>query len=515
MIEVLRQPTNLPVEAAMTDPVRVRYAPSPTGIPHVGNIRTALFNWLFARNHGGSFIVRIEDTDRARLVEGATEAILESLRWLGIDWDEGPTGDGYDEKGGYGPYFQSNPARLERYSEAAQRLIGEDKAYACYCTPEELGEMRKAQQKRGEPPKYDGRHRDDAELRAKHEAEGRPKVVRFKSRQDGETAFNDLIRGEISFQNSLLDDFVILKSDGFPTYHLAHIVDDHAMEISHVLRADEWISSAPRHVMLHQALGWIPPAYAHLPIILGPDRSKLSKRHGATSVLEYRDQGFLPQTLMNFLALLGWSYDDQTEIFTREQLIEYFSLERVGKAGAIFNNEKLEWMNGVYIRGMDPAELTPLVAERLEQDLPDSVAGPLDQAYLSLVVPLIQDRLKLLSEARELTEFFVTDELAYETELLLQKNMDAGGTLYALEAAAERIAGLPDFEAATLETALRALAEELQIKTGQLFGTLRVACTGLKAAPPLFETMAVLGRERCMPRIAKAIERWKPRVAAS
>ena len=493
----------------MSDPVRVRYAPSPTGIPHVGNIRTALFNWLFARNRGGSFIVRIEDTDQARLVEGATEAILESLRWLGLDWDEGPTGDGRGERGDSGPYFQSDPVRLQRYRETAERLVEEGKAYACYCTPDELAAMRKEQQRRGQPPKYDGRYRYDAALRARHEAEGRPKVIRFASKTEGETVCADLLRGEVRFQNGLLDDFVLLKSDGFPTYHLAHVVDDRAMGITHVIRGDEWVSSAPRHVLLHKALGWQPPVYAHLPIILGPDRAKLSKRHGAASTLDYRDQGFLPESLMNFLALLGWSYDDKTEIFSREQLVEYFSFDRVGKAGSVFNIDKLQWMNGVYIREMAPERLTSLVAGRLASDLPE--AQPIDEAYLGRVVPLVQDRLKLLSEARELTEFFLVDTITPDPADLVQKKMDEAGTLRALEAAQARLDGLPGFEAPELETALRALAEELEVKTGQLFGTLRVACTGVKAAPPLFDTMAVLGRERCMSRIANAIALMRER----
>ena len=495
----------------MTDPVRVRYAPSPTGIPHVGNIRTALFNWLFARNCGGAFIVRIEDTDQARLVEGATEAILESLRWLGLDWDEGPTGDGHGERGDSGPYFQSDPARLERYRETAELLVGEGKAYACYCTPDELAAMRKEQQQQSLPPKYDGRHRHEAALRARHEAEGRPKVIRFASKTDGETVCDDLLRGEVRFRNELLDDFVLLKSDGFPTYHLAHVVDDRAMRITHVIRGDEWVSSAPRHVLLHEALGWQPPVYAHLPIILGPDRAKLSKRHGAASTLDYRDQGFLPEALMNFLALLGWSYDDKTEIFTREQLVEYFSFDRVGKAGSIFNIDKLQWMNGVYIREMAPERLTPLVADRLKHDLPEAL--PIDEAHLGRVVPLVQDRLKLLSEARELTGFFLVDEITYDPADLVQKKMDDAGTLRALEAAESRLDSLPGFDAPELEAALRALAEELEVKTGQLFGALRVACTGVKAAPPLFDTMAVLGRERCMTRIANAIAMMQARVA--
>ena len=472
----------MPRADAMTDPVRVRYAPSPTGIPHVGNIRTALFNWLFARNRGGAFIVRIEDTDQARLVEGATEAILESLRWLGLDWDEGPTGDGRGERGDSGPYFQSDPARLQRYRETAERLVEEGKAYACYCTPDELAAMRKEQQQRSLPPKYDGRHRHDAALRARHEAEGRPKVIRFASKTDGETVCDDLLRGEVRFRNELLDDFVLLKSDGFPTYHLAHVVDDRAMRITHVIRGDEWVSSAPRHVLLHEALEWQPPVYAHLPIILGPDRAKLSKRHGAASTLDYRDQGFLPEALMNFLALLGWSYDDKTEIFTREQLVEYFSFDRVGKAGSIFNIDKLQWMNGVYIREMAPERLTALVADRLERDLPEAL--PIDEAHLGRVVPLVQDRLKLLSEARELTGFFLVDEISYDPADLVQKKMDDAGTLRALEAAESRLDGLPGFDAPELETACGRWRRSLRSRRGSSSGRCASPAPGSRPRRP-------------------------------
>lgn len=332
--------------------VRVRFAPSPTGYPHVGNIRTALFNWLFARHHGGSFIVRIEDTDVTRKIEGAVEAILNGLRWLGLDWDEGP------EVGGeYGPYFQSQ--RLELYREAAERLVSQDNAYYCYCSPQRLEEMRAEQIRRKQPPGYDRRCRYlGAEERRQREAEGITPVVRFKTPLEGQTKFNDLIWGEVVFDNSTIDDFVLLKSDGYPTYHLANVVDDHLMEISHVLRAEEWLASTPRHLLLYQALGFAPPQFAHLPMILGADRTKLSKRHGAVSITDYYEQGYLPEAMVNFLALLGWSLDDKTEILSRQELINNFSLERVSRTAAIFNQDKLNWMNGVYIRSLSLEDFT-------------------------------------------------------------------------------------------------------------------------------------------------------------
>ncbi|MGA2284712.1 MAG: glutamate--tRNA ligase, partial [Dehalococcoidia bacterium] len=321
--------------------VRVRFAPSPTGIPHVGNIRTALFNWLFARHEGGGFVLRIEDTDQTRLVSEALDAIVASLRWLGLDWDEGP------EVGGpHGPYFQSQ--RLERYHRAADELIAKDAAYRCYCSPERLEQVRAEQTRRKEPPRYDRRCRflSDAEC-AQEEATGIKPVVRFKTPLSGRTEFDDVVRGHVAFENETLDDFVLLKSDGFPTYHLANVVDDHVMEISHVLRADEWLPSTPRHLLLYAALGYAPPVFAHLPMILGPDRAKLSKRHGAVSLLEYKRQGYLPEVMFNFLGLLGWSLDDHTEIISREEFIRHFSLERIVKNPAIFDVEKLTWMNGV------------------------------------------------------------------------------------------------------------------------------------------------------------------------
>jgi glutamyl-tRNA synthetase len=469
----------------------------------VGNIRTALFNWLFARHHGGSFIVRIEDTDVTRKIEGAVEAILNGLRWLGLDWDEGP------EVGGeYGPYFQSQ--RLELYREAAERLVSQDNAYYCYCSPQRLEEMRAEQIRRKQPPGYDRRCRYlGAEERRQREAEGITPVVRFKTPLEGQTKFNDLIWGEVVFDNSTIDDFVLLKSDGYPTYHLANVVDDHLMEISHVLRAEEWLASTPRHLLLYQALGFAPPQFAHLPMILGADRTKLSKRHGAVSITDYYEQGYLPEAMVNFLALLGWSLDDKTEILSRQELINNFSLERVSRTAAIFNQDKLNWMNGVYIRSLSLEDFTQRSLPFLERGLPPEVERPLSINYVREIMPLIQERTRTLAEVAELAQFFFVSELDYDPTLLIGKNMNRDEAIKALEAGKQKLSGLPEFNTESLEVVLRSLAEELGLKTGQLFGTLRVAVTGRTAAPPLFQTMAVLGRERCLRRIEAALEKLR------
>jgi glutamyl-tRNA synthetase len=485
----------------MAENVRVRYAPSPTGFPHVGNIRTALFNWIFARHAGGTFTVRIEDTDVARTVPGALEGILDGLRWLGLDWDEGP------EIGGeYGPYFQSQ--RLPLYKQAAERLISQGDAYYCFCSPERLETMRAEQARRKVPPGYDRHCRNlTPEQIKEQQAKGIIPVVRFKMPLTGQTEFDDIIRGRVRFENSTIDDFVLLKSDGYPTYHLASIVDDHAMHTSHVIRGEEWLSSTPRHILLYRAMGYQPPFFAHLPMILGPDRAKLSKRHGATSITEYRDQGFLPEAMFNFLALLGWSLDDKTEIISRDELVKNFSLERISQTAAIFNQEKLAWMNGIYIRQLSAEEFVRRALPFLESGLPASIKRPLDPEYIRKVMPLIQERVRLLTEVAELSLFFFEEKLEYEPSMLIEKKMDAGGTLRALEVSMERLVPLESFEAGALEAVLRPLAEELGLKAGQLFGTLRVATTGRAVAPPLFETMAILGKERTLERIRAAIEK--------
>ncbi len=482
----------------LSDTVRTRFAPSPTGYPHVGNIRSALFAWLFARHHNGVFILRVEDTDVERSVEGSLEYILEGLRWLGMDWDEGP-GVG----GNYGPYVQSQ--RLHLYQDAARRLVESGHAYYCYCSPERLEALRAEQIKRKMPPGYDRHCRNltDEQRKAK-EAEGITPVVRFKTPLAGKTRFHDEIWGDVVFENSHIEDLVLLKSDGYPTYHLANVVDDHAMEISHVLRAEEYISSAPLHLMTYEALGYTPPKFAHLPMVLGHDRSKLSKRHGATSVLEFREQGYLPEAMLNFLALLGWSLDDKTDVITRDELIKNFSLERVSKTAAIFNHEKLKWMNGVYIRKLTPEAFAQMCVPFLEGAFHENIPS---MDYVLEVLPLVQERAKLLTEVPELTRYFFSDQLNYDAKLLISKDMTAESTRKALAVAKERLEKLPGFDAQTLEAMLRPLAEELKLKTGQLFGALRTAVSGETATPPLFQMMAVLGRERCLIRIQEAIDK--------
>jgi glutamyl-tRNA synthetase len=483
----------------MNTPVRVRFAPSPTGRPQVGNIRTAMFDWLFARHTDGTFILRVEDTDVARIVPGSLEAILAGLRWLGLDWDEGP-----EVGGDYGPYFQSQ--RLELYKDIAARLVEKGDAYYCYCSPERLEAMRKEQVARRQPPGYDRTCRNlTPDERRRQEAGVIKPVVRFKVPDAGRTGFTDTIYGEVTFENSTIDDFVMLKSDGYPTYNFANVVDDHAMKISHVIRGEEFISSTPRHLLLYRALGYEPPQYIHTPLILGPDRAKLSKRHGAMSILEYRDQGYLPEAMFNFLVLIGWSLNDKTEIMTRQQLVDGFSLERIGKTGAVFNKEKLDWMNGVYIRGLAIDDFTRRALPFLDEGLPVSVKRPLDIGYVGSIMPLVQERTKKLTDVPTLTAFFFVDELDYDPALLVPKGLTREATLAALEVSSQRLGQLSVFDESSLESLLRPLAGELNLKDGQLFSMLRTAVTGEIATPPLFQTMVVLGRERCLRRIDGAV----------
>ena len=481
--------------------LRVRYAPSPTGYPHIGNIRTALFNWLFARHSGGKFIVRIEDTDQSRKVEGALESILSSLEWLGLDWDEGP------EKGGdYGPYFQSE--RLDLYQKYAQQLIDSGNAYKCYCSSERLAQMRDEMTKRKESMRSYDRHCRDlsSDEQARFESQGITPVVRFKVPLERQTTFHDLIKGDITFDNSELDDLVLLKSDGFPTYHLANIVDDHFMEISHIMRADEWLSSTPRHVLLYKAFDWEPPLFAHLPMILGPDKSKLSKRHGATAVTEFQEQGYLPEAMMNFMSLLGWSLDDKTELFTKEELVQHFTIERISKTAAVFSHDKLKWMNGVYIRELSDDELLVQLLFYFDRDLPNSVPRPFSREYILNMIPLIRERLTIFSEISDQFDFFFIDELTYDTNLLLGKKGTKDSTLVHLCTVIQTLKEKA-FDTPIIEETLRDLATELGVKAGELFTPIRIAVCGRTSAPPLFETMEVLGKERCLKRINEAIEK--------
>ena len=480
--------------------VRVRFAPSPTGGPHVGNVRTAIYDWLLARGSGGAFVIRVEDTDQGRKVEGAIDELFDALVWLGIEWDEGP-----DVGGPHAPYVQSE--RLDRYHGVIATLIENGAAYRCYCTPERLSEMRNQQQSDKGQIGYDRLCKSLSEdERREREVAELPSVVRFAMPSEGETRLDDIVRGEVSFENGLVDDFVMLKGDGFPTYHLANVVDDHLMEITHVLRAEEWLPSAPRHLQIYKALGWEPPVFAHLPVILAPDRSKLSKRHGATSIMEYREQGYIAPALVNFLTLLGWSLDDKTEIMSSAELTKTFSLERVSRSGALFDAEKLAWMNGHYIREMSDEDLADALLEYWGRYPVDGIPGSPDRAVVVKIAPLVKERLKTLADAAPLVRFFFADQVRYEVDDLVQKRMDVPDTKVALDRALAVLQDLPSFDTESIETALRALAEELGIKVGQLLGSIRIATTGLKVAPPLFETLEILGRDRSVSAVRVATE---------
>ena len=483
---------------------RLRFAPSPTGFLHIGAFRTALFSWLCARHIGGQFVLRIEDTDTARTVEGAVADFIHGLAWLGMDIDEGPV-----IGGPYGPYYQVQRKALYQYY--ASQLIASGHAYRCYCTPERLDAMRKAQEAEKLPPRYDRHCRYlSAEEHTANEAAGLPWTVRFAMPLDGETVVHDELHGDMVFKNSDLDDMVILKSNGLAPYHLAHLVDDYLMGITHVLRGEEWIPSAPRHVQLHKALGWQVPLYYHVPSVLGKDKKKLSKRRGAPAWSDLQKQGFLPEAVFNFLALLGWSYDDKTELFSREELIRVFTLDRIGLSSGIYDPDKLLWMNGVYIRQLSLDELvrrTLPYMERPEAEdgLPDHISRPLDVEYTTRVLRLEHERLKTLGEAAHVVSFFFEDAISYDTALLIQKGMDASRTREALLHTRDLLVKIQDWDHTIIEPLMRELVANLGLKAGQLFGTVRTAVSGRTATPPLFEMMEVLGRDVTMKRIEQAI----------
>jgi glutamyl-tRNA synthetase len=484
--------------------VRVRFAPSPTGELTAGGLRSSLFNWLFARHHGGTFILRIEDTDRKRLVPGSLTALLEAHRWLGLDWDEGP-----DVGGPYGPYIQSE--RLDRYQAAADRLVAAGHAYRCYCSEERLEAVRTEQRRRGRPTGYDRHCRAlSPEERAAHEAAGTPFVVRFKMPLEGTTTFVDAIRGEISFDNARHGDLVLLKSDGFPTYHLAAIVDDIEMRITHVFRAEEWLPSVPWHVHLFRALGAERPVYAHLPLIVGKDRRKLSKRNGDASVRTYRDRGYLPDAMFNFLGLIGWSLDDHTTLITREQFIAHFDLDRVVRAPAQFDRDKLDWMNGEYIRRMPVEEFAALAAEWLERDLPPTVPRPIDRAAVRQIAPELQTRVKLLGEIAPLAgALFVPGPLDYDPALLLGRRGDTPAAVVRERLGwwREALAACEAWDRAALEALFDAMAARHGVRKGDLLMPLRVALTGSTVSLPMDVTLALLGRDRALARIDDALAR--------
>jgi glutamyl-tRNA synthetase len=487
---------------------RVRFAPSPTGLLHVGGARTAIFNWLLARHYGGTFVLRIEDTDRKRCKPEYEQDIYDALRWLGLDCDEGPEADGP-----YGPYVQSQ--RIEIYREHAQALLESGHAYRCYCSPERLAQMRQQREQRGEDPGYDRRCRDlTPQECAQQEAAGVVPTVRFRVPTSGVTEYSDVIIGRVgagvqarmSFDNATLDDFVILKSDGFPTYHLASVVDDHLMGITHVLRAQEWIPSTPRHLLLYDAFGWQRPAFGHLPMVLGTDRAKLSKRHGATAVTAYRDQGYLPQALFNFLALLGWAPGGDREIMSRDELVAAFGIEGIGVAPSVFDITKLEWMNGHYIRACDRESFVELALPFLARaGLVPAEPTRQQREYAACVLALEQERVKVLSELPALTDFFFREDIEYDPAAV-KKWLTKDYVPAAFDELADRFLSEPAFDAQYVERVVREVADKQGMKAAALIHPLRVAVTGRTAGPGLFETLEVLGRDRCLARLAKARE---------
>lgn len=470
--------------------VRVRIAPSPTGDPHVGTAYIALFNLAFARRNGGQFILRIEDTDRTRYDPNSERRIFEAFRWLGLSYDEGP-----DVGGPYGPYRQSE--RFESYRKYAEELVARGAAYWCFCTSERLESVKAAQKAAGKQSKYDGHCRflPEREVRERLDR-NEPRVVRMRIPDQGECRFHDLIRGDVVFPYDVLDDQVLLKTDGFPTYHLANVVDDHLMKVTHVIRAEEWIPSTPKHVLLYQGFGWEIPQFAHMPLLRNADRSKISKRKNPTSLEWYRDQGFLPEALLNFLGLMGYSMPDGREIFRFEDMVETFDFSRVNTTGPVFDLKKLEWLNGEYIRALPAEDL----ARRL-----GAFGVACSGAEMSSIVPLVRERIKKLSDWKEATSFFFSDDLTFDPSLLVPKKRTAAEAKAGLEAALAVIERTAVWEAKPLEEALRARAEASGWKIGDFFMPLRVAVTGKTATPPLVESMVVIGRDRVSARVRAAI----------
>ena len=483
---------------ASNRPVRVRIAPSPTGDPHVGTGYIALFNYAFARANGGKFLLRIEDTDRERSNAESERQIFHSLRWLGLDWDEGP-----DVGGPYGPYRQSE--RSEIYKEYAQKLVDNGAAYPCFCTRERLQALRETQRQQKLDIGYDKHCKlkvtpDEAEARI---AAGEKHVIRLDVPDEGETAVHDLVRGEVVFRNKAIDDQVLLKSDGFPTYHLANVVDDHLMEITHVIRAEEWIVSTPKHLLLYRAFGWEPPTFVHMPLLRNTDKSKISKRKNPTSLLWYEEQGYLPEALLNFLALMGWAAEEGKEKFSLEEMIADFHWKRVATSAPVFDMQKLDWLNGEYIRSMSEADLAKRLRETVLQQ------HPVEDATLAKTMSLVQERMKKLTDYVPLTEFLFVDRVNPPLEELIPKKSNAKEVVMILEKSVDAFGALSEWTTPVLEDRARGLVKELSVKGRTLFMAMRVAVTGSRVSPPLFESMELLGKEKSLARIAAARERLK------
>lgn len=463
--------------------MRVRFAPSPTGFLHIGGARTALFNWLFARHNRGTFILRIEDTDRSRSTDEYIEAILSGMQWLGLDWDEGP-------------FRQTD--RFDVYRDYVDKLVKAGKAYFCYCSQEELEQRRQEALAQGRPPKYDRRC-----LHLKEPVPGVAPAVRFLMPQEGHTVVDDMIKGKVLFENGQLDDLIVLRSDGTPTYNLTVVVDDVDMGITHVIRGDDHLNNTPKQLHIYEALGYDVPRFAHLPMILGSDKARLSKRHGATSVLAYGDMGYLPDALVNYLVRLGWSYGDQ-EIFSREELIRHFSFENVGKSAAVFNPEKLLWLNGQYIINSPLEKLAELVMPFLIKEGVVQAGQQLDMAWLARAVATLKERAKTLKELAGSLRYYITEFVDYEekarVKFLNEKSRDL------LRELKDSLSSLSDFSREGLEKTFKAIVEKNGIKLGSLAQPARVAITGKTESPGIFEVIEIVGKEKTIKRLEKAIE---------
>lgn len=473
--------------------VRVRFSPSPSGTLHMGSAHTALFNWLFARHHAGTFVLRIEDTDQSRSAAAHVQALQEILTWLGLEWDEGP-GRG----GPFGPYIQMQ--RMPIYRQALDQVIASGAAYPCYCTPEELAERREQARREGRPPRYDGHCAAmTAAERAASERQGRRPAWRLRLPADGETVVHDLVRGEVRFSHSTLDDFVIARSDGVPTYNFAVAVDDSAMEITHVLRADEHLANTPKQLFVYRALGRTPPRFGHIPMILAPDRSKLSKRHGAVAIEEFRALGFLPEAIVNYCALLGWSPPDGAELLDRQSLVAAFDLDRVGSSAAVYDVEKLRWLNAQHLRQLPLDELAARARPFLGELPP---GGP----SLTAVLALVQERIQTLADIPAAIGYFYNPPAAYDEAGV--RKWGTPETAALLREAAAALEGLPAFGEAEMEACYRGLAASHDVKAGALIHPTRLALSGRTVGPSLFALAALLGRQVCVQRLRAAADLW-------
>ena len=497
------------------DTIRTRFAPSPTGKMHIGGARTALFAWLFAKHNNGEFFLRIEDTDQSRFDPEGLKTIIKSLKWIDIDWNEGIVGENGEEKGEFGPYTQSK--RLDIYKKYANELIDRGNAYYCFCSSERLNELRKEQEKNKQAPMYDRKclNLSKEEINKKI-ASGEPHVVRFKI-PEGKIAWDDLVFGNIEFQNKLIDDPIILKSDEYPTYHFAHIVDDHLMRTSHIIRGEEWIASTPKHLLMFKAFGWEAPKYAHLPVILGSDKKKFSKRHGSAKIEDFQSQGYLPQAIMNYIAFLGWNPKSEQEIFSKDELIKNFDLCKINKASAIFSYEKLDWFNQQYIKRLKTDTLAkkcfPFIESHINELNKSKVKSQkskvLETNYIKKIVSIERDRIKKLSDITENIDFFLFNKIKYNTEKLIWKKSNREETIKNLEVVKNILSSIPEEEWTIENLDAKIMPEAEKAGKGNMLWPMRYALTGADKSPSPTEAAWVLGKDISTERIKDGIELLK------